>query len=239
MLPARGTSGVKRPGKCKRFAVSMYCRYLLVVSACVCAAAGKRDARFCAACTGCPLKPPLLRKFKRYGYSIPAAVSVISSLLYMSNMSPAMASFTFRNPFASPSSTPPRASPAAAHYCSALQDPSFNPHDLSCDTVVLVSSSSERDVATTPAMASFTFQNPFASPASTPPRAGAAAEAAEQQPARQRRRDRQQQRQSLRPEWNALCSSRWARAFTHGDSTPLLYTKLSYWPGAMRSARSI
>jgi hypothetical protein len=56
-----------------------------------------------------------------------------------------MASFTFRNPFASPSSTPPRASQAAAHYCSALQDPSFNPHDLSCDTVVLVSSSSERD----------------------------------------------------------------------------------------------
>ena len=52
MLTARGTSRVKRPGKCKRFAVSRYCRYISAVRA-----AGRSETHARALLRGCPLKP--------------------------------------------------------------------------------------------------------------------------------------------------------------------------------------
>jgi hypothetical protein len=72
-----------------------------------------------------------------------------------------MASFTFPNPFAS--STPPRGAGAERMTSGTPLDPPFNPHELSCDTIVINSSSSERNINTSPAMASFALKNPYAS----------------------------------------------------------------------------
>ena len=79
-------------------------------------------------------------------------------LAELMNLPFAISSFTFPNPFPSPASTPPRAAaspsttthsllrtsaaPTAAAAAGTPLDPSFHPHDLSCETVLIISSSS-------------------------------------------------------------------------------------------------
>ncbi len=80
-------------------------------------------------------------------------------LAELMNLPFAISSFTFPNPFPSPASTPPRAAaspstttahsllrtsaaPTAAAAAGTPLDPSFHPHHLSCETVLIISSSS-------------------------------------------------------------------------------------------------